>query len=186
VTENMCPICAKGRLVERRGAFSTKYVDRSGVERVLTLDNVDRLQCDACGEEILADVASRKIEDARRAAMGLLGPTEIRDLRYRFGKTQVQMSHLLGVGEKTYCRWESGSFIQSVAFDNYLRLVRDVPEAIAVLTRLEHHEAKESFDISEEDDLKFVFLKNITGVAESAARFTGLMTTGMLHVLVRE
>ena len=56
MTENNCPICGKGQLSEREGRFETKYIDRKGVERVLTLANVRRLVCNTCDEEILADV----------------------------------------------------------------------------------------------------------------------------------
>ena len=89
-----------------------------------------------------------------------------------------------GLGEKTYCRWESGLFIQSVAFDNYLRLIRDVPEAAARLMRIEHGEVTEVAEPIELNEPEFGFLKNIGGMNESAAKFTQLMTTGMLHVPV--
>src|SRR5438876_7359455 len=133
MTKTICPICGDGRLIDRGGPLETKYVDRKGVERSLTVPSVRRLQCDSCDEEIFDDAATRQIENVRRTAMGLLTASEIRELRSRFGKTQVQMSKLLGVGEKTYCRWESGSFIQSVASDNYLRIIREIPEASLML-----------------------------------------------------
>lgn len=97
MVETTCPICGKGRLAERGGPFETKYFDRRGVEQLLRLTDVARLRCDSCGEEILNDFASGQVEDARRAAMGLLTSAEIRDLRLRFGKTQTQMSDLLGI-----------------------------------------------------------------------------------------
>jgi putative zinc finger/helix-turn-helix YgiT family protein len=178
-------MCGKGELVERNGSFDVRYVDRRGVDGVLTMPSLRRLVCNSCGEEILDDEASGQVEEARRTAMGLLTPEEIRDLRYRFGKTQVQMSALLGVGEKTYCRWESGSFIQSVAFDNYLRLIRDVPEASARLVSLEHCECPEPAMEADGGGVEFTFLRNFGGVAEAAAKFTLLMTAGMLHVPAR-
>jgi putative zinc finger/helix-turn-helix YgiT family protein len=182
MSENICPVCTKGQLVEREGPFETKYSDKKGLEHALRLENVRRLACNKCGEEILDDAASGQIESARRAAMGLLSPAQIRDLRYRFGKTQTQMSRLLGVGEKTYCRWESGSFIQSAAFDNYLRLLRDVPEATAMLIRLERGESAEAVASDHESNSEFTFLKNIGAAVESSAKFTRLMVFGMLHI----
>ncbi len=177
-----CPICAKGQLVEQNDSYETKYLDRDGLERSLILADVKRQQCDRCGEDILDDAATRRIEDARRAAMGLLSAVQIRELRSRFGKTQVQMSKLLGVGEKTYCRWESGSFIQSVAFDNYLRLICDVPEASALLIRLEHGGNLQAPDTGHHDDAEFAFLGDIDEVSESAGKFTQLMYAGTLHI----
>jgi putative zinc finger/helix-turn-helix YgiT family protein len=183
VVETTCPICGKGRLAEHRGTFETKYFDRRGVEQLLKLTDLARLQCDSCGEEILDDFASGQVEDARRTAIGLLSSAEIRDLRLRFGKTQTQMSELLGIGKKTYCRWESGAFVQSVAFDNYLRLIRDIPEASAMLICLEVDEhARRAADPTAGSDLEFEFLGNIAGANDSAEKFTHLMLAGMLHV----
>jgi putative zinc finger/helix-turn-helix YgiT family protein len=184
MTKKVCLICSEGQLVERDGTFETKYVDRRGVERSLTVPGVRRLHCDSCNEEILDDAATRQIENARRAAMGLLTAAEIRDLRSRFGKTQVQMSRLLGIGEKTYCRWESGSFIQSVAFDNYMRLIRDVPEAGVTLTRLEQYGVIETSHTASEEEQEFAFLTDIGSLSEPATKFTQQLVTGTLHTSV--
>jgi putative zinc finger/helix-turn-helix YgiT family protein len=172
-----CPICGQGELEYRDGSFETQYVNRRGSVLPLTVANVKRLHCNSCGEEILEDADTRQVEEARRAAAGLLSAAEIRELRLSFGRTQVQMSRLLGVGEKTYCRWESGSFIQSVAFDNYLRLLREIPETGPMLIRFEENAA--NTDNREE---AFTFLTNIDVVNESAERFTKLLVAGMLHV----
>jgi len=177
----ICPVCGNGRLANHAGVFETRYTDRSGVERSLTISNIQRLRCDSCGEEILDDAATRQIEDARRDAAGLLTTTEIRNLRLRLGKSQVQMSNLLGVGEKTYCRWESGSFLQSQAFDNYLRLVRDVPEAGIRLIEIEQHGVRKESYVSAEDENEFRFLKNLESFDKPATKFTELLVTGELH-----
>ena len=92
------------------------------------------------------------------------------------------MSRLLGVGEKTYCRWESGSYIQSAAFDNYLRLLREIPEASAMLVRLERRDTIEAVTKDQENTTEFAFLKNADAAMELGARFTRLMVSGMLHV----
>jgi len=184
MAKEICPICGARQLVERSGSFETKYLDRRGVECTLTMPSVRRLYCDSCNEEILDDAASRQIENARRTAMGLLSAAEIRDLRSRFGKTQVQMSRLLGVGEKTYCRWESGSFIQSVAFDNYMRLIRDVPDAGLTLTRLEQYGVFEASHIDSEEVQEFAFLTDIVSLSEPATKFTQQLVAGTLHTSV--
>ena len=182
MTGKICPICGKGQLTERSGSYETKFVDRSGSEQPLVLPEVRRLQCDSCKEEILDDAATRQITEARRKSMGLLSAAEIRDLRLRFGKTQVQMSKFLGVGEKTYCRWESGSFIQSVAFDNYLRLVRDLPDASTILSFLELGGSAQPESTALLDNTEFAFLDDFGEVRQSAGIFTELMNSGMLHV----
>ncbi len=103
--------------------YENIFVDRGGDSHVLIVPGVTWLECEDCGEITLDDQAMSVVETAQRKARGLLTPEEIRALRVRLAKTQEGMSELLGIGEKTYCRWESGSYIQSEAFDRYLRLL---------------------------------------------------------------
>jgi len=176
-----CPVCGKETLIDRAGSFETPYVDRSGVERVLTVPNVHRLHCESCNEEIFDDAATRQIEDARRNAMGLLSAEQIREIRSQLGKTQKEMSRLLGVGEKTYCRWESGSFLQSQSFDNYLRLIRDVPEACLRLAEIEQYGVNTG-PAPELVEPEFPFLPNVQELGEQASLFTDQLVYGTLQV----
>lgn len=119
----VCPECGGGPLVEKHGDYKTVYLDREERSHPLVVPNLTWLECGSCREIVLDDAAMSAIEGARRQALGLLSPQEIRDLRTRLGRTQAGMSELLGIGEKTYCRWESGSYMQSEASDRYLRLL---------------------------------------------------------------
>lgn len=161
--------------------FKTNYVDRTGLEKSLELESVSRFVCDLCGEEIVDDAATKLIEEARRGAMGLLTSNEIRKLRSRFDRSQIQMSKLLGIGEKTYCRWESGSCVQSFAFDNYLRVLRDVPGAEVALIRLERWGAP-CEPITDDVFAEFPSLRNGRTSLESSERFTDLLVAGVLYV----
>src|SRR5271156_426415 len=119
----ICPECKNETLLEKEGVYETTYLDREDESHPLNVPDVAWLQCTNCGEAILDDRAMAVIENVRRAAMGLLAPDQIRSLRTTLQKTQKAMSALLGVGEKTYCRWESGSYMQSESSDRYLRLL---------------------------------------------------------------
>lgn len=175
----ICPVCAKGRLIEKRGLYETNFVDRGGVKRTMFVKDLLWEECDSCGEAILDDAATRAIETARRDAVGLLSAVEIRELRLSLGKTQLQMSDLLGIGAKTYCRWESGAYIQSIAFDNYLRLVRRSPQAIRYLEDLANGCSINERSI-EEVETTFPSLKQTQVLEESAGLFTALMENGAL------
>jgi len=71
--------------------------------------------------------------------MRRLTPGEIRRFRELLGKTQEEMSELLGIGKKTYTRWESGAYPQTESSDRYLRLVMFRRENLRFLER---HNAK--------------------------------------------
>jgi transcriptional regulator with XRE-family HTH domain len=61
----------------------------------------------------------------------LLTPDEIRDGREKLGLTQKQFANLLGVGEATVSRWETGAQIQQRAMDRFLRVCLASPAAVA-------------------------------------------------------
>ncbi len=131
--KTICPECRKGSLVEKHGDYESVYMDREQRSHPLVVPGISWLQCDSCGEVVLDDAAMTAIEAARRQALGLLTPEEIRELRARLRRTQTGMSELLGIGEKTYCRWESGAYMQSEASDRYLRLLIAEPRNVELL-----------------------------------------------------
>jgi len=78
--------------------------------------------CDACHEQVIPHDTEQAIEAERNRRLGLLTPDEIRDVRHRSGLSAVEMASLLGVGEKTYTRWESGRSIHNKSSDTLIRL----------------------------------------------------------------
>ena len=63
----------------------------------------------------------------------LLTPDEIRDGREKLGLTQKQFANLLGVGEATVSRWETGAQVQQRAMDRFVRLCFTSPAAVKLL-----------------------------------------------------
>jgi putative zinc finger/helix-turn-helix YgiT family protein len=63
----------------------------------------------------------------------LLTPEEIREGREKLGLTQKQFANLLGVGEATVSRWETGVQIQQRAMDRFLRVCLASPAAVELL-----------------------------------------------------
>lgn len=77
----------------------------------------------------------RRAARAVRAERGALLPFEIRALRQRLHMTQADLERLLGVGPKTVVRWERGTVLPNAATNALLRLLDEVPEAMAWLVR---------------------------------------------------
>ena len=176
---DICPVCGKGRLVTKTEGYETKFVDRNGVKRNFVVPELRREECVVCGEAFLDDSATRQLEAARRAAAGLLSASEIRDLRRRLDRTQAQMSRLLGIGEKTYCRWESGQYVQSVAFDNYIRVVMELPEAAQFLDELQNVGPDSAHAVTAIDPV-FPSLRDVSSLKEPATIFARLLKEGGL------
>jgi DNA-binding transcriptional regulator YiaG len=81
--------------------------DGKSIAETITV-KVPALKDPATGEVYLTGEALEIMDKAKARLMGVLLPTEIKELRSRTGMTQREMSNLLGIGEKTYTRWESG------------------------------------------------------------------------------
>jgi len=95
--------------------------------------NADWRECRSCGAVLLSPTLTERIEAKRYKIAGLLTPAEIKAARTRRGLTQVEMARQLGVGDKSYLRWENGLSIQSKAMDTLIRAVilfSDVLEAV--------------------------------------------------------
>jgi putative zinc finger/helix-turn-helix YgiT family protein len=135
---NACVACGAPGLEEVRGEFKTQIDGPDGHSISLCVPQLTWRHCNSCGEDFLDDDASQAITAAHRSALKLLSAADIRSLRQRLGKTQAQMGELLGIGEKTYCRWESGTHFQSEAFDRYLRLL-ETPDVVARLNEIRLH-----------------------------------------------
>jgi putative zinc finger/helix-turn-helix YgiT family protein len=185
MTASKCPICGKGELQRINGDYETGFIDDEGRERELKVRGVIRDECSNCGEVFLDDDATQKIESARLQAMRRLAPAEIKAFRERLERTQTDMAHLLGLGEKTYARWESGAYIQNAASDRYLRLLMASEANIAILEQLAQEESGGANVPSIEASVGMITLEQFfpavaesESLLESAARFTEMLISG--------
>jgi putative zinc finger/helix-turn-helix YgiT family protein len=92
-------------------------------------------QCGHCQALSLDDDADQQISAAFRREARLLAPNEIRQGRENLRLTQKEFANLLGVGESTVSRWETGAQIQQRALDRFLRLCLASPAAVELLAR---------------------------------------------------
>jgi putative zinc finger/helix-turn-helix YgiT family protein len=90
-------------------------------------------QCGNCHAISIDDEADHQISAAFRREARLLAPQEIRQGRESLALTQKQFANLLGVGEATVSRWETGAQIQQRAMDRFLRVCLGSPAAVALL-----------------------------------------------------
>lgn len=97
--------------------------------------------CRACGEEIgiaeVDDVTFSAAYNVYRARHDLLQPEQIRAIRSKYGLGQKAFARLLGWGEVTLARYESGS-LQSLSHDQSLRLAEDPSHVRQLLARNAH------------------------------------------------
>ena len=82
--------------------------EKGGIRETVFVDVQAELD-ERTGEYFLSDAALRKLDRVKARYMGLLLPSEIKELRQRFNKTQADMCSILGLGAKTWTRWETGA-----------------------------------------------------------------------------
>jgi putative zinc finger/helix-turn-helix YgiT family protein len=129
MTTAHCAICGSDELNERHGTYVFDWPE-GYAEASSGLDDATWQECARCGEHILPPALIARIEAERYRMEGLLSPIEVREARTRIGLTQIEMARLLGVGDKTYTRWELGLSTQTKSMDNLVRLADQHPEVL--------------------------------------------------------
>jgi putative zinc finger/helix-turn-helix YgiT family protein len=99
--------------------------------------------CTTCDLEYLDSTAEVLRHEAVCRHLGVLTPGEIRSIRKDVMRlSRAEFARVTGIGEATIARWESGSLIQNLGYDRYLRLLA-YPENVSRLRGMTEQEADE-------------------------------------------
>ena len=64
---------------------------------------------DSDGEIYLPGESIEKLDRAKARHMGIILPSQLKEFRTRNHKTQEEMCEILGLGKRTWTRWETGA-----------------------------------------------------------------------------
>lgn len=94
-----------------------------------------------CGSEFLNHEAERIKHEALCRHFGVLTPWEIRAIGERYDLGLQGFAKLTGLDAATLGRWETGTLIQPIGDDRYLRLLAEANglEALKAVARLRFH-----------------------------------------------
>jgi putative zinc finger/helix-turn-helix YgiT family protein len=123
--ETTCLCCGEGSL----RTLKRDFVASIGEGQKLRIPNIEMEVCAKCGEEILSLASARAVDAAIADHTERLTASDLREIREQFGLDQTEMSEALGLGGKTFHRWEKGSQYPSRSMGYYLRLLREFPDA---------------------------------------------------------
>lgn len=94
--------------------------------------------CEGCGEGVLSQedlAATQPVLHAFKAKVeGVMTPSEVRAVRKRLKLSQRRAGALLGGGERSFQKYESGTVMVSHAMSNLLRVLAAEPSLLGVLT----------------------------------------------------
>lgn len=127
-----CGKCGQKAIALAKVPYATS-IEHDGRTYRVEIPDLTVPQCADCQAISLDDEADRQISAAFRRQARLLPPEEIREGREKLGLTQKQFATLLGIGEATVSRWETGAQIQQRAMDRFLRLCFASPAAVELL-----------------------------------------------------
>lgn len=90
--------------------------------------------CENCKEQLFSKSVDDQITAALRQHLGILSPSEIREHLQRLGLAQRVVASHLGIAEATFSRWMTGTVVQSIALDRFLRLYFSSEQARSFLS----------------------------------------------------
>ncbi|EGD50153.1 helix-turn-helix domain protein [Thermoanaerobacter ethanolicus JW 200] len=84
--------------------------------------------CSVCGEELfdeeLEEENIQRVYDIYRKKHGILSPKEIKNIRESYGLSQRAFAKLLGIGEASIARYETGALPEK-SLSNMIMLLKD-------------------------------------------------------------
>jgi len=89
----------------------------------ITIPGVPMLRCDSCGDTVIGQEGSARIDAFLSVALSSISPAEIQQLLDKYNLSQKQASAITGLGEKNISRWLNGHGRASESVSNYLRVL---------------------------------------------------------------
>ncbi len=127
-----CPLCGSPTLEPKHGSY--RFEPPANIPGgTMIISNATWDACTSCGEVILPDELTKAIEAEQYRRLGLLTPAEIRQVRHKTGLSAVDLANLLGVGEKSFTRWENGRSMQNKSNDTLIRLLDKNADAFVIV-----------------------------------------------------
>ena len=135
--KDICPICADERIIEIGVQPETLIVKKEPIHI-----KAEVRRCNTCGEIFASgdqeEANFQKAYRLYRDKKGLLQPEEITEIREQYGIGQRNFSLVLGWGEVTIHRYESGA-LQDEGHNQLLLLVREPKNLELVVEKRTHH-----------------------------------------------
>ena len=127
-----CPICETGsfQLVQ------IGHTENVAEDNQISIPDIWVDRCDNCGEVLFPGETTHFIENVVAEKSETLTPSELEGVREDLGvERQDEMSEILGLGNKSYHKWESGAQFPTRSMCYYIRVLAEFPQAFEWLRR---------------------------------------------------
>lgn len=125
-----CPMCQTGKFQ----LVQIDHTENVAEDNPLTIPGVWVDRCNHCGEIVFPGDTTHFIESVVADQTEQLAPRDFERIREDLGTpTQDEMSEVLGLGVKTYHKWESGAQFPTRSMTYYIRVLAEFPQAFEYL-----------------------------------------------------
>ena len=121
--KKFCPVCGTEQ--------ETEVIEKEEISNVRgdEIKVLARIRvCSVCGEELfdeeLEEENIQRVYDIYRKKHGILSPEEIKGIRESYGLSQRAFAKLLGIGEASIARYETGALPEK-SLSNMIMLLKD-------------------------------------------------------------
>ncbi len=121
----LCPLCRKGHFALSQINHTEALPDGN----LIALRDIWVDRCDSCGEVVFPAETTQFIETIVAEETEQLTPQELERIREDFGTDQTETGEILGLGSKTFHRWESGHQFPTRSMSFYIRVIAEFPQA---------------------------------------------------------
>lgn len=129
MNKEYCPLCDQEMTHLTNQSKKVKLRTPNGIKE-FELQGLSFYKCNGCNETLytpedseLHDLKMEEYLNQIRKEKGLLTAGEIKQIRSNLGLSQEQLEEILGVGKKSFARWETNKVDQSKAIDWLLRII---------------------------------------------------------------
>jgi DNA-binding transcriptional regulator YiaG len=121
-----CRECGQGHF----DLVQIDHLEKIPNDNPITVSGIWVNRCDHCGEILFPSTTVQFIQATVAESTERLNSRELERIRENLGiERQDEMSEILGLGAKTYHKWESGAQFPTRSMSFYIRVLAEYPQA---------------------------------------------------------
>jgi putative zinc finger/helix-turn-helix YgiT family protein len=123
-TNNICPTCRNATIRRVTRDYKVKLPDG----QTSTVANLSFEECPECKDEFFSSEAMDRISDKVSAELDSLSLSDLKRIREKLQPNMTLLAESLGLGSKTWMRWENGEQNISRSMGYFIRTLSQFPE----------------------------------------------------------
>ena len=123
-TNNICPICRNATIRRVTRDYKVNLPDG----QTSTVANLSFEECPECKDEFFSSEAMDRISDKVSAELDSLSSSDLKRIREKLQPNMTLLAESLGLGSKTWMRWENGEQKISRSMGYFIRTLSEFPE----------------------------------------------------------